>query len=90
VPQAGVVANRLQVSIGPELAELVGVVPKIFSKDIAPLESDARLRSLAITSISGKELHQVALSYMRKRATGNANAAGAAGDSAVAARFGGG
>ena len=80
-PQAGVVNNRLEVSIGPEIAELAGVTPKIFSKGISPLESDARLRSLAISSISGKELHQIALSHMRKRAGS---------DAAVAFRFGGG
>jgi phospholipase C len=67
VPQAVVDGSRARVAIGSEIAELVGRDPLIVSKDISPVNSRAKLRSLSITTVSGAELHEIAKEHWRER-----------------------
>ena len=67
VPQAEVDGSRAHVAIGSEIAELVGRDPLLVSEDISPVNSRARLRSLSITTVSGAELHDIALEHWRER-----------------------
>jgi prepilin-type processing-associated H-X9-DG protein len=68
VPQAVVEWDRLFVSIGPEIAELIGLDPTILEQSIGPGNSHARLRTLDISAISGAELHTIARDHYRDRA----------------------
>lgn len=67
VPQAVVNGDELRLSIGQEIADLAGIVPTVLVKSISPVNSFARLRSLNITTISGQELHTIALEHYRER-----------------------
>jgi phospholipase C len=67
VPQAEVDGSRARVAIGSEIAELVGRDPLLVSEDISPVSSRAKLRSLSITTVSGAELHDIALEHWRER-----------------------
>jgi phospholipase C len=68
VPRAVVDWDTLSVSIGPEIADLLGVAPTIITDSISPGNSHARLRSLDITTVSGQELRNIALEHYRERA----------------------
>lgn len=68
VPDAQVSGSTARVSIGKEIAELVGAEPSLLNEDIGPLDSNIKLRSLDITTISGAELHTVAKEHYRARA----------------------
>lgn len=67
VPQAVVEWDTLFVSIGPEVADLIGIAPTIFSDSISPGNSHAKLRSLDITTVSGQELQTIAREHFRER-----------------------
>jgi phospholipase C len=67
VPQAEVAGSRARVAIGAEIAEMVGRDPLLVSADISPVNSRAKLRSLSITTVSGAELHDIALDHWRER-----------------------
>ncbi len=67
VPQAVVDWDTLHVSIGPEIAEMVGIEPLLVSKDISPGNSHAKLRSLNITTVSGDELKAIAQKRFEER-----------------------
>jgi phospholipase C len=68
MPQAVMEGDTLTVSIGKEVAELAGIAPKIAEESILDIgTSNARLRSLDITAISGRELHTIALDHYRER-----------------------
>lgn len=67
VPRAVVTWDRLFVSIGPEIADLAGIAPTILDQSISPGNSHAQLRSLDITTVSGQELHAIALEHYRER-----------------------
>ena len=67
VPQAEVDGARARVAIGAEIAEMVGRDPLIVSKDISPVSSRAKLRSLSVTTVSGAELHDIAKEHWRER-----------------------
>ncbi|ACG74540.1 phosphoesterase [Anaeromyxobacter sp. K] len=60
VPRVVIEGGELQVSMGKELAELLGVSPEIYKKDIPVVSSSARLVSLKITAESGRKLKDVA------------------------------
>jgi phospholipase C len=55
VPQAYISGSTLTVQIGDELAALLGRSPVVAQKDISPIVSQAKLRSLNITAVSGRE-----------------------------------
>jgi len=60
VPRAVIEGSELKVSLGKDLAELLGVSQEVYKKDISPLSSSARLVSLKITAESGRKLKEVA------------------------------
>jgi len=68
VPKAVVDGGTLYVSMGPEMAELLGRAPILFTKGISPGNSYAQLRSLDITAISGKKANDIAMKRYRERA----------------------
>jgi phospholipase C len=68
VPNAEVDGSTARVSIGPEIAELLGAEPLLLSESISPASSNAKLRSLNITTISGAELHTIAREHYKERA----------------------
>jgi phospholipase C len=68
VPRVTVNWDKLIVSIGPEIADMLGIVPTILEKDLGIKHSHARLRSLDIKTVSGKELNKIALKHYRERA----------------------
>jgi Phosphoesterase family len=67
VPQAAVDWDTVYISIGPEIAEMIGVEPLIVSKDISPANSHAKLRSLNITSVSGEEVQSIIQTRFEER-----------------------
>lgn len=68
VPQAEVSWNKVSVSIGRDIADLLGIPPRVLEKSISPVNSNAKLQSLNITTISGQELHTIAMKHYRERA----------------------
>ncbi len=68
VPNAEVSGSTARVSIGREIAELLDVEPLLFSEGISPGSSNAKLRSLNITTVSGAELHTIAREHYKERA----------------------
>jgi Phosphoesterase family len=60
VPVAFIQGSTLTLSLGKELAEAYGLTPVFLQKDISPINSQARLRSLNITAASGRVLKDVA------------------------------
>ena len=61
VPRAVIEGSELKVSLGKDLAELLGVPQELYTKDISPISSSAKLVSLKITAESGRKLKEVAL-----------------------------
>ena len=57
----------MHVSIGPEIAEIVGIEPLLITKSISPGNSHAKLRSLNITTVSGEELKGIAQKRFEER-----------------------
>jgi phospholipase C len=68
VPNAEVDGSTARVSIGREIAELLDTEPLLLSEGISPATSNAKLRSLDITTISGAELHTIAREHYKERA----------------------
>ena len=68
VPDARVDGSTLRVSIGKEIAEMIGTDRLLGEEDIGPATSRVKLRSLNITSVSGAELHNIAREHYRTRA----------------------
>jgi len=60
VPIVYIEGSTLKISAAKELAEAYGLTPVFVEKDISPVESQARLRSLNITAVSGRVLKDVA------------------------------
>jgi len=68
VPNAEVSGSTARVSIGREIAELLDAEPLQLSESISPFSSNAKLRSLNITTVSGAELHTIAREHYKERA----------------------
>ena len=60
VPIVYIEGSTLKISLGKELAEAYGLTPVSFEKDVSPVNSQARLRSLNITASSGRVLKEIA------------------------------
>ena len=60
VPIVYIQGSTLSISLGKELSEAYGLAPVFREKDISPFNSQARLRSLNITAVSGRVLKEVA------------------------------
>jgi phospholipase C len=69
IPRAWIEGSELKVTMGKELAEMLGVSQEIYTKDISPLSSSANLVSLKITAESGKKLKDIARERGRMTAT---------------------
>lgn len=79
VPKAVVDGDKLRLSIGAEIAEVIGRGATIHEHSISPVNGFSKLRSLNITTIAGAELKTRALAHYRERAArypfpGNPNA----------------
>lgn len=68
VPNAQVSGSRASVSIGRELTDMIGIDPVFHEEDIGPVSSQAKLRSLKITSCSGAEFKALAMARYLERA----------------------
>jgi len=68
VPRAVVNGAMLSVSLGPEIADLLGIEATVVEEDISPGSSNAQLRSLNITTVSGDEMYAIAMEHYNERA----------------------
>jgi phospholipase C len=65
VPRAVVDGSRLTVSMGPDLARELGISPVLYTKNISPIVTHAKLASLNITAVSGRKFKEIAAKHHR-------------------------
>lgn len=68
VPNAVIEGDELRLSLGTEVADIIGTGPLLSRHDIGPITGFSRLRSLDITSITGAELKTRARAHYAERA----------------------
>jgi len=66
VPHAVIEGSTLKVGIGEEIARELGISQVLTETDISPIVSQAKLRSLNITAVSGRRLKQIATGQKHK------------------------